>query len=953
MNMNTLSRALVLALALPFFPGCSSDDGVVATPPVTRTLTVLVTGNGTVSSADGGITACSSNCSAVYDDDAVVTLVATAGSGSVFRAWTGLCTPVTNAPEQCDVTMTADLTVAAVFDTPASGGLGDMFALTKSGRLLSFDRASPGTILSDQAITGIGTDQILTIDYRPSNGLLFAVARRTATGFEGRGRLYIIDEASAVATLVAEMSSDAGALGDPATWNYEMAFQPGRSLATGDAEQDVERIRMLAHTGGATGKLFTINPDDGATTITDQETGYSATGLAYTNAFKGTAFRTAYAIEADDQMLAILDTTGSSSFTDVGGLGIAPDTPATGFTIDGETGAAWVAFNNGTNPALYSINLTAGTLSGAQQIGDVTLAAEQIAGLAIGQPLEPQVFGICAGEANGSRNPNPCVAGKTLIRFNASTPANYSFGSVGGDLGASELIIAMDVKPSTGELYALSDAKKIYTINTINAAATLVSVIDDTKPWDLGEVGVVGFDFNPNGETLRIVGGDADGNATVAPGSTNINFTVDPSTNPATVTVLAAPQQVPFKMTSVAFSGNVSNSQSTVYYGIDSLSNRLFTIDTNTSGEPITTPGRVTFSKNLVGITATDVGGFEVVGAETAYLLRSNGTTSSVYTLILATGTAAQLGAGPVGSSSGFAEELVGLTATVNQGANTKLFAASTGATPRLVAFKPSSGITDDPRFLTNNDLITGLGANETILALDFRFSNNTNTLYLLAKNASNQGRLYTVDTGLLYGAATPVGLASGNLHVSLAPFALEGTTFGMDVNPTNGSIRIVSDTGQNLSVDPTTAQVTEVADLAQTPIPSITAAAYSRNFAGSTGSELYLFDTNGPASSDQLMTVTDPGQIVARLGPTGIGNGAGDETSFDVLGGHDGLPLATEFLCPDNDPICAASSFSDLWAVDLSTGVATRVGTVGVDSSPQPNDTRIRLRAMASRFPQ
>lgn len=951
MNMNTLSRALVLALALPFFPGCSSDDGVAPPPPpppppVVRTLTVLVTGNGTVSSADGGITACSSTCSAEYDDDAVVRLTATAGTGSVFRAWTGLCTPVTNAPEQCDVTMTADLTVAAVFDTPASGGLGDMFALTKSGRLLSFDRASPGTILSDQVITGIGTDQILTIDYRPSNGLLFAVARRTAAGFEGKGRLYIIDEASAVATLVAEMSSAAGALGDPATWNYEMAFQPGSSLATNGGEL----IRMLAHDGDATGKLFTINPDGGVTSINDQQENYSATGIAYTNAFKGTAFRTAYALESGDKVLAILDTGGSSSFTNVGGFGPTPATvpAANGFAIDGETGATWVAFNNGTNPALYSISLTAGTLSGEQQIGDATLAAEQIAGLAIEQPPEPQIFGICEESNNADLNTITCAPGLTLVRFTASNPGTYDRIADVTGMGAGEKIIAMDVKPSTGELYALSDAKKIYTVNTINGAATLVSVINE--PWDIAEVPVVGFDFNPNDETLRIVGGDADGNATVTPGATNINFTVDPSTNPATVTVLAAPQQLPFKLTSVAFTNNVPNTQSTAYYGIDSENNRLFTVDTNTSAVPGTNPGRVTFSRNLTGITATNIGGFEIVGSpETAYVMRSDGSNSYVYTLVLSTGAAAQHGAGAIGSLSGFSGELVGLSAPVNQGSNTKLFAASTDAAPnaRLVAFKATfANPLEDPRFLTNNNVISGMVAGETILAMDFRFSNNANTLYVLARGAGDVGRLYTLTEA---GAATPVAI-SGNLTSNLAPYVLEGQHYGMDVDPTNGNIRIVSDANENLSVNPTTGVVTVVADLAQTPIPFIGAAAYSRNFAGSTDSQLYLFDTNAP-SNDQLMTISSA-QLVSRMGPSTVSN-FGDEVNLDILGGQDGLPIVTRWTCATQDPQCFASGFTDIFAINVTSGVATRIGTVGSDETPIPEDTRIRLGAMAIRFPQ
>ena len=77
-------------------------------PP--QTLSVAVTGSGTVNSGDGGIN-CGSTCSMVYATGSVVSLTATPASGFAFTGWGGACSGVGT----CIVTVNQGQSVSANF----------------------------------------------------------------------------------------------------------------------------------------------------------------------------------------------------------------------------------------------------------------------------------------------------------------------------------------------------------------------------------------------------------------------------------------------------------------------------------------------------------------------------------------------------------------------------------------------------------------------------------------------------------------------------------------------------------------------------------------------------------------------------------------------------------------------------------------------------------------------
>jgi hypothetical protein len=85
--------------------------------PITYSLSITKSGNGTVTSVPAGIN-CGTTCSKAFTSGTAVTLTAKADTGATFTKWTG-CTPVATKPLQCTVTLTSNKTVMAAFSSGA------------------------------------------------------------------------------------------------------------------------------------------------------------------------------------------------------------------------------------------------------------------------------------------------------------------------------------------------------------------------------------------------------------------------------------------------------------------------------------------------------------------------------------------------------------------------------------------------------------------------------------------------------------------------------------------------------------------------------------------------------------------------------------------------------------------------------------------------------------------
>jgi hypothetical protein len=90
--------------------GSNCDMGAYELQNFTLTVTRAGTGSGSVTSSPAGIS-CGADCSESYDYSTVVTLTATADTGSTFAGWSGDC----SGTGTCVVTMSAAKSVTATF----------------------------------------------------------------------------------------------------------------------------------------------------------------------------------------------------------------------------------------------------------------------------------------------------------------------------------------------------------------------------------------------------------------------------------------------------------------------------------------------------------------------------------------------------------------------------------------------------------------------------------------------------------------------------------------------------------------------------------------------------------------------------------------------------------------------------------------------------------------------
>ena len=205
---------------------------------------------------------------------------------------------------------------------------------------------------------------------------------------------------------------------------------------------------------------------------------------------------------------------------------------------------------------------------------------------------------------------------------------------------------------------------------------------------------------------------------------------------------------------------------------------------------------------------------------------------------------------------------------------------------------------------------ITGMLPGETMVSIDVRPFNGV--LYGLGSSS----RLYKLN--LANGAATPVGAGS------FTP-SLNGAVFGFDFNPTNDIPRVVSNTDQNLRLDPTSGTVTGpnntiAPDTSLTESSTIAEIAYNNNTAGNTLTTLYGIDF----TTDELVQIGGPGGtpspnfgVVTPIGSLQASTTA--NVGFDIA--PDGTAYAT--LSPN-------SGGSQLVTINLTTGLASFIGTVG-----------------------
>ncbi|GGE08224.1 lipoprotein [Polymorphobacter glacialis] len=206
------------------------------------------------------------------------------------------------------------------------------------------------------------------------------------------------------------------------------------------------------------------------------------------------------------------------------------------------------------------------------------------------------------------------------------------------------------------------------------------------------------------------------------------------------------------------------------------------------------------------------------------------------------------------------------------------------------------------PGTVNSSRAITGLASGERLVGLDLRPA--TKTLY----SVSTSGNLYTLARGAggTY-VATSIGI--------IAP-PPTGSNFGIDFNPVPDRLRLISDTNQNLRINPTNAVT-----LVDTPITlngsstvDIIGSAYANNRAGALTTRLYGLD----AITDSLLVATNANAgTYINVGALGVALGSLDRVGFDISGRTNNAFFSVR---------------NSLYSLNLGTGTGTLIGNVGAE---------------------
>lgn len=439
------------------------------------------------------------------------------------------------------------------------------------------------------------------------------------------------------------------------------------------------------------------------------------------------------------------------------------------------------------------------------------------------------------------------LADNNLLKFNAGNiKTAASQVAVTGLITSTEKLLSIDFRPATGELYSVSTASIIYIIDATTGKARAVTSTA-FSPALAGEV--VSLDFNPVVDRIRIVT------------NTGQNLRLNPETGLVVATDGAINNN---NINGVAYTNNFAGAETTTLYDIDFAAKVLYKQDPPNNGTLV-----------KVGDLQLDLGtnvSFDIsANGENAIAIGKTAIQHNLYTINLATGLAELVGRFPSNLN------IQGIAMPVNQ------VAYAVSGNDLLIINLTVSNVLNKP--------ITGLQSGETILGMDMRPTNGQ--LYALGST----NRLYTINIGT--GTFTEIG----QLTTPLA-----GTSFGFDFNPVSDLIRVVSNTGQNLRVDPNTATVTVDANIT-TATATLSAAAYTNNFKGATATALYFIDHT-----------TD--KLYSQGANTGILTAIGDlKVNIESANGFDVISTTTTNIAYG---IFTVEGKNAIYRIDLATGTAT-----------------------------
>jgi major membrane immunogen (membrane-anchored lipoprotein) len=449
------------------------------------------------------------------------------------------------------------------------------YTLEDGNRIKQYNAQDPATAKQTMTVTGLksNTEVITSIDFRPATGEMY--------GISSSNYIYVINSATGQARAINSAPLSTAIEGNAVS----LDFNP-----------TVDRIRIVTNTG----QNLRLHPETGVVVATDGKINgadVNIEAVAYTNSVSGATSTVLLDIDQKTDKLYKQDPPNNGTLVEVGGLGV-DITAAAGFDIkyDGSIALCLLMINNVWE--LRQIDISTGATT---KIGDVPAGSYK----ALAIPTAPISYAV-------DDNNN-------LVYINFEATASTTSKPITG-LATGESIVGLDFRPFNGQLYAISSASKMYTINLGSGAATQVG----SAPLTSLLVGTsFGFDFNPTVDRIRLVS-NTGLNLRLHP-ETGLVAAVDGILNPGTPSICAS-----------AYTNNFAGATSTVLFNIDSNDDMLYKQDPPNSG------GLVAVGK--LGVNVESAAGFDI-GSQTgsAYAALKVGSQTSLYTISLTTGVATKI----------------------------------------------------------------------------------------------------------------------------------------------------------------------------------------------------------------------------------------------------------------------------------------------------------------------
>ncbi|NVI82536.1 DUF4394 domain-containing protein [Janthinobacterium sp. BJB401] len=496
---------------------------------------------------------------------------------------------------------------------------GDVFVLTASNKLLSFDRATPATIRTTVTVTGLQAgENLLGIDFRPADGQLYGVG--------STGRIYTLNGVTGAATVKATLAADAADATAPYTALAGTEFGV-------DFNPVADRLRIVSNTG----QSLRINVDTGATTTDGNINGGAAntaiTAAAYSNSFAGTASTTLFVIDAANATLYTQNPPNNGTLASAVPLGVAA-TGVAGFDIDARTNTGYAVMTVAGARNLYTLNLAASTAP-ATLVAAIGVT-EELRGIALKAPAAPVAYGL--------------TDDNRIVSFKTATPNTLDANVAVTGLAAGERLLGFDIRPKDGLLYGISSAGRIVTIapdtGTVTVKATLAAdAADASAPYTAIAGTAFGVDFNPVADRLRVIGNTGQ--------SLRINVDTGATTTDGAVNRAGATPAV----TAAAYSNSFAGTTATMLFDIDTASASLALQNPPNDGTLV--------NVGALGVAVAGDAGFDIAGGANGLALAALRTSatgpSSLYRIDLATGAAVLSGGAATPAASAIGNGSVGL----------------------------------------------------------------------------------------------------------------------------------------------------------------------------------------------------------------------------------------------------------------------------------------------------